>query len=108
ASQAIMRQPAPAPAVNVAPKMPMAALQPPIATPAPVVESAYRPMPKPAPETDKPKTIDPNVLRCLETLRDASDPEVRHAAVQMLVSYNWREHPEAISGLMYAARHDKH
>lgn len=85
---------------------PPAMLQPPAA--APITASSYRTVPV-TPEPVKPvRTIDPVVLKCLETLRDAQDPEVRHGAVRTLVALNWREHPEAISGLIYAARNDKH
>jgi hypothetical protein len=52
--------------------------------------------------------IDPTILHCLETLRDAQDPETRHAAVRTLAASNWHEHPEAIAGLVYAARYDHH
>ena len=59
------------------------------------------------PESSR-RTIDPTILHCLETLRDAQDPETRHAAVRTLASCNWHEHPEAITGLIYAARYDHH
>ena len=48
------------------------------------------------------------MLKCLETLRDAADPEVRYSAAKTLAACNWHEHPEAVSGLLYAARNDKH
>lgn len=71
------------------------------------ITTAYRPI-APAAEPKETRRVDPTVLRCLETLRDAPDPEVRHAAVQTLVSCDWRKNPESISGLIYAARFDKH
>lgn len=74
-----------------------------------VVHSAYRPTPLPmAVESAKSKPVDPTILRCLETLRDAGDPEVRHTAVKTLAACNWHDHPEAVLGLVYSARHDKH
>jgi hypothetical protein len=79
----------------------------PISTAAPTSNSAYRPISTAAQPTSNHR-VDPTVLRCLETLRDAPDPEVRHAAVQTLVTCNWRQNPESISGLIYAARSDKH
>jgi hypothetical protein len=52
--------------------------------------------------------VDASMLKCLETLRDAADPEVRYSAAKTLAACNWHEHPEAVSGLLYAARNDKH
>lgn len=78
----------------------------PISTATPA-NSAYRPITTSA-QANPAHRLDPTVLRCLETLRDAPDPEVRHAAVQTLVTCNWRQNPESISGLIYAARFDKH
>jgi hypothetical protein len=52
--------------------------------------------------------MDPAILRSLETLRDSHDPEARHAAIRALASCDWREHPEALAGLLYAARYDHH
>jgi hypothetical protein len=92
---------------------------PPKAT-APVVRTPEKPTPvvaepvkfKPisttsAAEPGSPR-VDPTVLRNLDTLRNAPEPEARHKAVQWLAGCNWREHPAAISGLIYAARTDKH
>ena len=45
---------------------------------------------------------------CLETLRDAPDPEVRHTAVKMLATVNWQDNPEAVMALVHTARTDKH
>ncbi len=56
----------------------------------------------------KQRAIDPAILHCLETLRDAQDPEQRHSAIRTLANCDWHEHPEAISGLLYAARYDQH
>ena len=68
---------------------PAATLQPPPSAPAAVANSSYHAVTV-APETKPARTIDPTVLRCLETLRDAQDPEVRHGAVRTLVAVNSR------------------
>jgi hypothetical protein len=109
AAQPVSRQPA---ATVVAPAKTLRQMQPvePVAKPAassPTAGSAYGAMP-PVTEAKNPRSIDPTVLRCLETLRDADNPEIRHSAVQTLVSCNWRENPESVSGLVYSARYDKH
>jgi len=75
-------------------------------TPAP----AQKP-PEPKPEESAmaaPRVVDPTVLKCLETLRDAEDPEVRHTAVRNLAAKDWHEHPEVVLGLLYSARQDQH
>jgi hypothetical protein len=72
-----------------------------------VVTGDFRPT-APAARLAAPRTIEPKMLRCLETLRDATDPEVRHTAVKMLATVNWHENPEAVMALVHAARTDKH
>jgi hypothetical protein len=69
---------------------------------------AMAPAPKPVADEPAPHTIDPTVLKCLETLRDAEDPEVRHTAVRSLAAKDWHDHPEVLLGLLYSARQDKH
>lgn len=83
---------------------------PPVAAKTTVAEAPkiLKPVPVTPTASTAPATLDPKILRCLETLRDAQDPEVRHNAVKTLAACNWREHPEAVSGLIYAARNDNH
>lgn len=81
-----------------------AAVPVPVTTPAPAATLGAAP----AARLAAPRTIDAKVLKCLETLRDAPDPEVRHTAVKMLASVNWQENPEAVLALVHTARTDKH
>lgn len=69
--------------------------------------SPYRPVQVevPAPSVSN---VDPKVMRYLDTLQNATDPEMRHGAVLALAALDWHEHPAAISSLLYAARHDSH
>jgi hypothetical protein len=63
---------------------------------------------RPVPTAEPVSKIDPKLMHALQTLHDAKDPDARHIAAKTLASCNWREHPEAISGLLYTARNDKH
>jgi hypothetical protein len=65
-----------------------------------------RPLP-PIPLAEEVREIEPSVLCCLTTLRTAEDPQMRYTAVRALAALDWREHPEAVGGLVYAARHDQ-
>jgi hypothetical protein len=78
-------------------------LQSPPKSATPVNPVVTRNQPEPAKHA-----IDPTVLHSLETLRDAQDPEARHAAIRTLAACDWHQQPEALKGLIYAARYDQH
>jgi hypothetical protein len=105
--------PTTSPVTTVKPAVPTVSPFSPVGTVKPAATRPAAPAPLPASVTPAvtmgaPRTMDPKVVRCLATLHNAEDPEVRHTAVKMLATVNWQENPEAVMALIHAARTDKH
>jgi hypothetical protein len=82
----------------------------PVVAPAPMITEPIKPKIGPVmavPATDSHRIPPPELTKAIEIMQNHPDVHVRHNAVRSLATMNWREHPEAVGGLVHCARSDK-